>query len=337
MRTWRFAAIFLASMLLGANAGAAPNPQVWLAPWWRATADFMDMFTPNAPWRAAASHVQVFELYPGFVQRASDDQVAAAISDLNRRGIAIGLEVGVINVPGNPAPVCGGMGRVEGYGTVNEARLISEKIKRAGGQLRYIAMDEPFYFGHYYTFNPRLLNGGHGCHSPVSDVAALVAPVVNTYLSEFPNVNIGDIEPTGYIERNPNWQNELNDWVHDYRAAIGRPLSFMQLDISWNSIQDGQAFYAYTQELVRRGLVGRIGVIYNGMAADASDEAWVRDARNHILAIEKDHGLHPDDVIFQSWNSNPTHAMPDSGASSLTSLVTFYFSPAVMALTGRGQ
>ena len=269
--------------------------------------------------------------------RSSDKQNAAVVSDLNRRGIAIGIEVGVINVAGNPVPACGGAGRVEGYGTVNSARIVSEKIKRAGGQLRYVAMDEPFYHGHYYTFNPAKVLVGHGCHSPTREIAALVAPVVNTYISEFPDVIIGDIEPTGYIERYPNWQNELNDWVNDYRAAVGRPLAFMHLDVALNRIQDCVAFYSYTQELIRRGSIGRVGIIYNGTRADSSDAAWVRDAQNLILAVERDRRLNPDDVIFQSWNSNPTHAMPDSGADSLTSLVTFYFSGAVRAVTGRAE
>ena len=48
MKKWRFATLFLAGMLLGANAGEVPSPQVWLAPFWRANDDFVDMFRPDA-------------------------------------------------------------------------------------------------------------------------------------------------------------------------------------------------------------------------------------------------------------------------------------------------
>jgi hypothetical protein len=58
-------------------------------------------------------------------------------------------------------------------------------------------------------------------------------------------------------------------------------------------------------------------------------------ARNHVLLLERDYELHPDQAIFQSLQVNPTHAMPDSAQDALTSLVNFYFTPAVKALRGE--
>lgn len=80
-------------------------------------ADFMDLFQPNAPWEVAASHTGVFKLYASFLAHASQEQVNAIVSDLNRRGIVIALEIGVMNVNFTPPPPCGGLGIVEGYGT----------------------------------------------------------------------------------------------------------------------------------------------------------------------------------------------------------------------------
>ena len=42
-----------------------------------------------------------------------------------------------------------------------------------------------------------------------------------------------------------------------------------------------------------------------------------------------------DQAIYQSLQINPTHSMPDSAQDTLTSLVNFYFTPAVKALRGE--
>lgn len=338
----RVAALALISSLqLGATSIDAAGPQIWLAPQASVppsrlsrAADFMDMFEPDAPWQKAASHVAVFKLYASFVSRASDDQMAQIVADLNRRGIAIALEAGVMNVAGNPPPPCGGLGLVEGYGTVAQARNIADKIQRAGGRLAYLAMDEPFFYGHYFTHNPASLSRGQGCGSSPQEIAALIVPVLDVYLAAFPDVAIGDVEPTGYNRRFADWQTQLEAWTTGYRSAMGRPMAFMQLDVQWplpdgrlsHGIEDALSVYSYTQELVREGLIRKIGIIYNGTPQDRSDADWVRAARAHIVLMETQNGVRPDQAIIQSWNPAPTHAMPDSASDTLTSLVNFYVS-----------
>jgi hypothetical protein len=54
-----------------------------------------------------------------------------------------------------------------------------------------------------------------------------------------------------------------------------------------------------------------------------------------VLLLERDYELRPDQAIFQSLQINPTHSMPDSAQDTLTSLVNFYFTPAVEALRGE--
>src|SRR5580704_9439069 len=97
--------------------------EIWLAPQGvnHPSVDFAALFQPDAPWKDAASHVNVFKLSTPFVLQATPEQIAAVVSDLNRRGIALALETGVINVAHNPAYGCGGMGNVEGYRTVEVA------------------------------------------------------------------------------------------------------------------------------------------------------------------------------------------------------------------------
>jgi len=312
------------------------QPQVWLAPQglnppWPRAADFSQMFQPDAPWNTAAAHTQVFKLYAGYVQHAPQEEIDRIVSDLSRRGLAIALESGVMNVPPDPPSGCGGWGNVEGYGTVAMARKIAQKIKAAHGEIRYIAMDEPLYYGHYYTHVP---GKGTGCHSSIEEVVALAAPTLKAYIDAFPAVQIGDVEPPLFVDDHPDWQQDLSKWATEFHASLGKPLAFMHLDVEWamkNGVRDAVQVYNFCQQLRHQGLLDKIGLIYNGTPRDTSDQMWVQNARDHILVMEGQYRLRPDHVIFQSWQAYPTHAMPDTATDTLSGLVNYYFSPPVQA------
>ena len=290
--------------------------------------DFMQMFTPDAPWGKAASKVRVFKLYSSFVNPASQGQIDTVVADLKRRGILIALEVGVIDVNfKNPVPPCGGFGLVEGYGTPAFAQNICSKIIKAGGKISYLCMDEPLFYGHYFTQKP-----GHsqpGCHSPISQIINLSIPTLNTFIQQFPDVVIGEAEPTE-IAAFTGWQDTLHTWASEFQSAMGRPLAFMHLDIPWangapsSEPADALAFYQYAETLKKEHLLHKIGIIFNGTPLDTTDAGWMQDARNHVLELQNKYRLHPDQAIIQSWMPHPTHAMPDWDPDALTSLVNFY-------------
>jgi hypothetical protein len=328
----------------GKNSGRE-HSEIWLAPQSLMPAplahdeDFMEMFTADAPWKFAAAHTQVFKLYTAFLVRSPQEQVNAVVADLNRRHIDIALENGVMNVgPANTNPPCGGLGIVEGYGTAAQAKRISEIVKAAGGTIRYIVMDEPLYYGHYSS-KP------HTCHSPISVVLDQIVPTLNTYRQEFPDIVIGEVEPTRFPAY-ANWQADLLTWAKGFNTATGRPLAFVQLDIPWSddgghvpgadraSKEPGDAleFYGYLQELQHQRLVGRIGIVHDGTPKDTTDAAWVEDAQNHLRVMEEKYGLRPEQDIFQSWMPRPTHALPESQPDTLTSLIDWYFSSHVAGL-----
>jgi hypothetical protein len=103
------------------------------------------------------------------------------------------------------------------------------------------------------------------------------------------------------------------------------PLAFLQLDAAWAEPQaaaHARLVYQFAQQ--HRGLLGKIGIIYNGNPNDPSDAAWVRSVRDHVLLMERDLGLHPDQAVFQSWRPLPTHTLPETSPDTLTSLVDFY-------------
>jgi hypothetical protein len=315
--------------LCWATVSRAASPEIWLGPQelpslGASAVDLMDMFTPDAPWKNAAAHTQVFILQGAFAARATQAQMNTVISDLSRRGIAIAVAVGVMNVPHDPPSGCGGLGNVEGYGTVQQAAKIAQSIKAAGGEIKYLVMDEPLYYGHYYTQAP---GKGAGCHSSIQQIVQLIKPTLAVYTQAFPNLAVGEVEPTFFIDGQANWRSDFSSWADAYRAAIGRPLAFIHLDIEWplrNGMQDALAVYNASQDLRGRGLLGRIGIIYNGSRQDKTDQSWTQAAREHVLLMEGQNKLRPDQAVFQSWTPNPTHALPESDPNALTSLVGAY-------------
>ena len=321
-------------LLAGTPLGAQ---EIWLAPQPTAV-DRLDMFKPDAPWSAAASHTQVFKFYANQAfNAATQSEIDPILADINRRGIAIALESGFINVGANPRPACGGWGRVEGYGPVAMHETVASKIKKAGGIVKYIAMDEPLWYGHYFKGYP---GGQPGCHSSVDEILKLIMPSLDVYIREFPGVQIGDIEPSNALANQPDWQSTLTTWTDHFRATTGRPLAFLQLDITWDRPQapeHGRMVYTYAQNLVHQKLLGKIGIIYDGNPQDPSDAAWVEAARDHIILMERDYGLKPDQAIIQSWHTHPTHAMPDTSPDTLTGLVDFYVSRERSSTTGAGK
>jgi hypothetical protein len=286
--------------------------------------DLMDLFKPDAPWQEAASHTKVFMLYASYLSRAPQEEIDTIVADLNRRYIPIALAVGVMNVgPKSTNPPCGGLGQVEGYGIPKLAAANSEKIKKAGGVIHFIAMDEPLWFGHYFKGRP---GGQPGCRSSVDQILELIKGPLSVYAKEFPNIVVGDTEPTDIAEQD-HWKDDLSAWANGFRHQTGRPLAFMHIDIPFNRPgEEGFAveFYRYAERLKQQNLLGAIGVIYDGTPTDTSDESWILDAKEHIHVIEDKHGLHPDQVLIQSWQAYPQHVLPESSPGSLTGLVNFY-------------
>jgi hypothetical protein len=227
------------------------------------------------------------------------------------------------------------MGNVEGYRTVAVAEEIVRKIKAAHGELKYLVMSEPIYYGHFFTGR---LGAGLGCHSTVHEIMALSKPTLDVFLREFPRMTIGELELTSYLDGEPTWQVDMQEWAEEFRAVMGTPLSFMHVDVQWaqpDGVENALGFYKFLHQLQQQGLLGRVGMKYDGTGQDRTDKAWTKDAREHVFLMEKKYELQPDQVIFQSFQFSPTHAMPDSANDTLTSLVNFYFTPAVKALRGE--
>jgi uncharacterized protein (TIGR03437 family) len=283
------------------------------------SADYLDLFAPGAPWTTASSRVQIFKMYtqmivPTFPGNFSDGTLQQIFAYLNSHNIALAVEFPPLTP--SPASDCGMVNgnRIEGFAGDTALPLVT-RIQQLGGNLQYIAFDEPFSFGGLYS-------GPGACHWTPQQVAANALESVTQIKTVFPNVIVGDIEPLLSPQNSPDWLTQYAAWIDAWRAAAGFPFAFFHFDINW-TVNWKPAVESLRQELVQRGIP--FGMIYNGSTSDASDSSWILAAEGHYVAWETQGGAIPNHVIFQSWNPYPQHVLPETDPTALTYLIDSYF------------
>ncbi len=279
--------------------------------------EYLSLFSPDAPWQKAAARVQIFKIYPQWITRAADSDLQRMFADLARRNIAVALEFGVLG----ESSACGR--GVEGFGG-RSLLAAARRVRANGGTLRYVAMDEPMFFGSLYT-------GANACRWTAQQVAADAVVNLKALLSEFPDVAIGDIEPVhapGVLA----WLDRYREWMDAFREAAGFPLAFFHADVLWNAGAWREALVSLRQDVTSRSIP--FGVIYNGNSGDPSDLDWVRNAETHFVNYELEARSSPDHVVFQSWHAHPKQLLPETDPAAFTRLINRYFR-ARTALAGR--
>ena len=314
---WRGALAAALLLLRPGAALAAPGPQIWFAPQApyppahiQGPPDFMALFAPDAPWQTVARHVQVLKLPTQFLSWVPDAQLATIVGFLKQHGIALAIESLAQSWVGQPP--CGQ--GVEGYGDPDQAAQIATKIKRVGGVLSYVAMDEPLFFGHFYT-------GKNACRSSVDNVAERVSAVLSEYRAVFPHVKLGDIEPAGAALL-PGWGPAYAAFLNAVRTRMGHGLGFLHADVDWNA----PGHMSGMLDLRGIALANRLtfGVIYNGRDTDRTDGAWLANLAANGRAIEKALGGPPAQIVFESWAHYPDHLLPETSPRSLTNGILRY-------------
>jgi hypothetical protein len=312
-----FCALFTAAAFACTQAAAQT---VWFcptiaAPWnnMRGSLDYLDLFAPGAPWATAASHVQIFKMYtqmlidtePGAF---SDQQLQQIFAFLKANNIALAVEFG----PLTPSDTCGN--GVEGFGGFAALQLVT-RIQQLGGNLQYIAMDEPFSYGSLYS-------GNNACHWTASQIAANALQSIAVIRSVFPNVIVGDIDVVPNTLESVDWLTQYEAWLDAWTAAAGAPFAFFYFDIQWD-IAWQPSVENMRQQLAQRGIPW--GIIYNGADADQTSADWINDATNHYVTWEAQGGARPDHVVFQSWHPYPQYVLPETDPTAFTSLIDSYF------------
>jgi len=274
-------------------------------------ADYMDLFKPDAPWSKAASGLAVFKVGTRFVLHADDAELRTMIDDLKRRHIAFAVELGLLE---NGGPGTCGYG-VEGYGNPTAVESVAKRVKALGGQIDYVAMDEPVWFGH--IVNKVSKSTGTGCQYSVPVLAEKVAPKIALLRRYFPDIKIGDIEPvTGKGPGGPQYIEDILTFEDLLRRKTGDAPVFVHADMAWAA----PGWQPLLETLARRlhASDARFGVICDGDVAAGGNEAWIDQALQRCRAVAADPKTKPDDFIVQSWEPLPTKMLPETDPGALT-------------------
>jgi hypothetical protein len=146
--------------------------------WEGLRADAGDMWKPNAP---VASHVKVMTFVPPNLERVTDTDLKLAPDDLKRPHIALAIGTGLIV----RSDRC--RSNTEAYVEPGALERMFEKVRRNGGDVKYVAMDEPYFYGHRY-FGPT------ACHESAEAIAKAVAESVRLVRKYFPSAEIRESE-----------------------------------------------------------------------------------------------------------------------------------------------
>jgi hypothetical protein len=321
---WHYSLIVtsvLLSLTPGANSATASS-EVWLSgvpPFVRekmfqeSDSDYMNLFQPDAPWSKSARTVRVFMINGGLVMHQSDEELKAVFSDLKRRNISLAIEMGLLSGKDSAGRQVCGVG-VEGFAAPDNAKVIANRIQKAGGVLAYVAMDEPLWYAHHFS-------GKNACGWTMEDVARDIVPRVAALREKFPAVQIGDIEPVGTAQP-PDWVEEISQWTQVYRKVVGEPLSFFHADVAWNGPWQ-QQLPAVKSRIHTAGL--KFGIIYDGGGAkEESDAIWTQEAEQRFRMVESNPSMIPDHAIIQTWARWPKKMLPEDQPGTLTNLVLQY-------------
>lgn len=301
-------ALLVLPLLFGISMQSALAQTIWLGPK-APDPEMMNLFKPEAPWHNAARKVQMVGVP---VEYVSDSDVRLMFGDLHRRHIGAVMDMLALSgAESSDSPHCGY--QVEGYSAPGQTVTVARRVKALGGVPAGYSMDEPLFYGHYYSRR-------NACRSSIVDIARDVATKIRQVRELFPDVEISDAEPLMGLP-DATWQQDLAQWLDAFQAETGTKLSYIWLDLDWHA--RWQARLPTLVALLRQKGVG-LGVIYNGDSETPSDEAWIASAVMHFKAFEAALGHSPDAVTIESWTRHPTHVLPESDPRTLTGLVNRY-------------
>jgi len=264
--------------------------------------DFMELFKPDAPWQLASSRVVAFKISMQFASRSSDADLKTLITDLHRRGITLAIEMGMLR---NDR----GCGKGEGYMPQDLLNNTMKRIQRFGGRIDYVAMDEVVFFGHERYWPDKQ---GQACKDTVEELVHEVAASVTVIHRYFAQAQIGEIEP---ITSNQNF--DPRQLVKDYlafadlfRSTTGSNLAFFHVDIAWRSKNWRPGIAPLKAGMRARGI--RFGIIIGGDPDYTDDVSWTRAGLDQLRTLASNPATAPEDVIVQSWQSLPSHYLPET-------------------------
>nr|WP_291692149.1 hypothetical protein [Bradyrhizobium sp.] len=269
---------------------------------------------PNAPWPDFMNHVQV--VAAAGIMQVPDDVLAKMFVKLKQKHISFAMES--LAQSWVHEPECGH--GVESYYDPPGARKVAEKIKAAGGQIDIVAMDEPLYYGRYYS-------GRDACHSSIENVAERAAAILREYQKVFPNVVIGDIEPFPAITSQSNWQNEYSVWMQAFSAASGQKLAFLQSISTGEAEREDRALpicsKAFAKSHIPHRRTDRLGI----KAVCAAERLYAPDAEFEHIGKRQRQQANTSGLRFQRNGRYPTALAAAAASVAPTSMPTLGLMP----------
>lgn len=296
------------------------HPQVWFAPNDDLARgpnrdrylnhDFPHLFDPTPAWDPK---IDVFEISPMM------GSVVGPNGELNRintfltgRHIALAVGTGGVTMD-NPRPAPGECGfGVEGMIRPGRNAAAFKRLKQLGLEVRYVALDEPLTYGHYY-------NKKNACHYSIQDVARRVAAEIAEIRQSFPNIRVVDEEAPS-ITTTVQWNADFPNWLKAYRDAADVPFDAVVFDLDWR--QPWQTTVSASLRAAR-GAGVRTGIILDGTGPGTTDADAIAAYKRNIEAVEAS-GLKFDLVIVANWTPHPARNLPQSDPDTLTSVLTWY-------------
>lgn len=266
-----------------------PSELVWFAPNMGST-DYPELFTRADQWAAARQRIDVLKFYTQNVLdvpcpicgentlRTFVD--ARAFSQLQDWGLATAIEVGAVK-----EWAC------TGDEEFRVAHTAVRNVRRNGGKVTFLAMDEPLLGGQHVI-------NGRTCGYTMEQSAAATGHFVQQVSTEHPDIIVGDIEPYPHFS-----VAELQKWILQLEEKGVAP-AFFHLDVDIERVRvEGQDVMADLQALSEfcgeRGIA--FGVIFtsNWRAAE-SNRAYYDSTMKWVKTVKGAIGK-PQHAVFQSW------------------------------------
>ena len=257
---------------------AASTTEIWMfaaphrsssAPGWEEVRnDTGDMWKSNAPWETVARSVKVIQFAPASVDRANMSDLKQAVEDIKRRNISLAIGDGLLI----RSDRC--RSNTEAY--VNQPQLEGtfQKLKNSGADVKYVTMDEPFFFGHKDSSKT-------SCHESPEVLAHALAQSMAIVRKYFPNAQFGADE---VVDADTNWVQELARWTDTFKAITGEPLAYIPADLDWS--EGAVCNLAPLAAALKQRHVA-LGVIYDAdRFNNNSDENWSRNTVAHFAKVE---------------------------------------------------
>jgi hypothetical protein len=328
MRTALVAAIAFGLCFESIPASAETKPQIWFSS--PPTKDYMKLFSSPSEWPQSLSQVDVFELQTQFAVKAGDPMLRTMFNFLGEHHIALALEMPILTAEPNQC----GFG-IEGNRPQGVDKALAERLHRLGAPLKYVAMDEPLWFGH--MSNATKPNGAFPCQATINDVAVNAANNIAAIRSYYPDVIVGDEEPLlNPYRRNdipPDFWDQMQAWTKSFGSATGYPLAFIHFDIGWfpsgsasEDVKNHAHWLAQLQQAQTFTKLNgiRSGIFYNGNPGDKSGVAWDEHAEARFEEVEGIHHYQFDDVVIQSWMRQPRLDLPETTPGTISNLLMQY-------------